>query len=143
MRWESERNLRVIELLLNSEPRLTQAEVAKQFGITRERVRQIVVKWEETTGRTMPIDKIPAEKKLKRDKLVFSGLLGKRSDQFLADIYQLSVGFVATLRKKQETPTWASQRPDHCEECETHPYSKGMCKNCYMRNLRKRNNAKI
>ena len=135
------RNLAIIAELKKENP-LTQSEVADLFGITRERVRQIVNRHEEKTGEKVRISKYPKDIKIKIAAILNSKLLGTAQDVVIAESFGVHQNFIMKLRNKQGIAPWMETRPTKCPRCETHPYALDMCKNCYMRDLRKRHNAR-
>lgn len=141
MRDIAKRNA-IVKALLDGH--LNQAEVARQYGLSRERIRQYVANWEEETGNKIPINKLSESKKKLKERIIQSGLLGSMPDHQVADeIGGSNDSFVRKIRRKFGIFSFASTRPLTCPSCLTKPYARGLCKNCYTRDLRKRrqNNA--
>lgn len=99
-------------------------EIAELYGITRERVRQILN------------DRGITERNFVRHKVLeIQPLLGNMSDADIATRFGLPHGVVSNFRNRLDIAPY--RKPIGCEECATNPYAKGLCRNCYARNLRK------
>ena len=99
-------------------------EIAELYGITRERVRQIL----NARGVT--------ERQFVRHRMrEIEPMLGKMSDSDIARLHGIAVSAISNYRNRKGIEAYS--KPIGCEDCATDPYAKGLCRNCYARNLRK------
>lgn len=121
------RNQEIIDMLKTH----SQSEVARAFGVSRQRVFQIVEMYElELSDETKYHTEI-------RRRIIESGLLGKVSDEEIARRLGVSSKAVNKARRKTGIEKFVTYLPIGCENCETKPHSKGLCRQCYKRAWRR------
>jgi DNA-binding CsgD family transcriptional regulator len=120
---KTQRNQAMLAML---EEGKTVTETGAHFGVSRQRVQQIAaannvfLKFRKTRA----VEQFPD--------------LGRMTDREAANVLNVSPMTVFAVRKKLGVRRYL--RPIGCEECQRKPYAKGMCRNCYARHLRHRDN---
>jgi len=115
---KKERNQNIVLMLKNRS--LKEGEAGKLFGVSQQRISQIV--------RDNGLDR--SERVAPKSGLIErSELLGKVSDKEVSRRLRVSPGLVWSVRKQKGIKAFSV--PVGCEECGNYPYAKGLCRNCY------------
>jgi transposase len=122
---KGDRNYHLIEFLLAGG---TTPQAAKKFNISPQRVSQIVKYYK--------LD-LKSQRQTKKAILIeeFTPLLGTMRDTDIAKRFNVPANTVHYARKKLGIKAFL--KPIGCARCITHPWAKGLCRNCYERARRR------
>lgn len=131
MNKEEERNQEIVRMLKTH----TLNEVGEFFNRSRQRIFQIA----EMYGVDLKDDDRKVGKGSVYRRIDESGLVGTLPDARVATILGTSSQMVKTWRERLGIEECEAQRkPIGCENCETQPYSNGLCRPCYLRDWRRK-----
>lgn len=101
----------------------TATEIAKMYGVSPERIRQIALKVDPFyEGYNRPHKNREILERV-RDKL------GSMRDTDIAKMYKVRSGYITFLRRELRIKKYKKHLP--CPKCITHEYAKGLCRSCY------------
>jgi hypothetical protein len=119
---KTERNDKIVEMSKT----YNMQEIADCFGITRERVRQVLNQRGISERHYLSHESILVQNSI---------LLGTTTDTDIAEVYGVLPQLVSSLRNKKGIKKY--KIPIGCPDCVTHHYARGLCKACWARAQRR------